>query len=467
MRRFLGDRFRKSCGGAIMFQVLLGIGIMVLMSPVVFQQIKKYNEEIHREEVIADMEKLQKAGSSFVLFEKETSKIPEGIKLWSNGELKSVLGDYLGGSGFPASPNDFGQEYSLITMKSGNEIDGLVVASCLRNKCINDIVLNGIGQFLFDRGAIVASDGEVLSDLKLSDELKEVVQEIVRDTESGLLVMFISDAYFTSDYLHITEMPGESSKAVLFNTMLVDLDMAGGNTRHNVNDVNIVYGNDLTVRGTSNLGLVSVNDISLKSQSVVHGGVEYKRTDNIFMMNGDTVLGLTPENELYFNNAEFKGDLKLGSVDIDTLDLKLDGDINVSSYDVLGDALVTRNWADNMPVGGISYIIANMVVSNGSKVDNAENITMIDDTSSGTSDGFIYVGQYEETSSGEKTYEVQPAILNLAGTSEVKDICVGGECLSQSVLDTVVSLSKALNCYLGYTHGSELGHIGDINDCKE
>ena len=38
--------YRKSSGGAILFQVLLGLGLMVIMSPIIFNQIKKYNEEI-------------------------------------------------------------------------------------------------------------------------------------------------------------------------------------------------------------------------------------------------------------------------------------------------------------------------------------------------------------------------------------------------------------------------------------
>ena len=478
MRVFRKNQFRKSCGGAIMFQVLLGIGLMVLMSPIVFQQIKKYNEDIHREEVVADMEKLQKAASSFVMFEKETSKIPDGMTIWRNDNLSSALHDYLGGSGLPHSPNGFGQEYSIITLKNENGVDGAVVASCVSSRCINDVTLNGIGQFLFDRGAIIASDGEVLSDLKLSDELKAKLQDVAHDTKAGLLVMFISDAYFTSDYLHIEEMPGESSRAVLFNTMLVDLQMDGGGVQHNLNDVNLMYGNDLKVSGSSNLGVVSVNTLTLASESYVHGDVEYKRNNGLLMLNGSRDIGLVAESELYFNNLKVSGEMKVGSIDIDTSDMTLAGSIDVSLYNVLGDANVI-DWEGNMPVGGINFVVANIVNSTGNKTDEVGYITMIDQgsvgkssyssssSSDGSSDGFIYVGEYTETSSGDKSYAVQPAILNLAGTSEVKDICIASVCLSKLVVDTVSSVNKALSCYLGYTHGSDTVNVGNIEDCND
>ena len=44
---------------------------------------------------------------------------------------------------------------------------------------------------------------------------------------------------------------------------------------------------------------------------------------------------------------------------------------------------------------------------------------------------------------------------------------MGGTCLSQTVVDTVTSLNKALSCYLGYTQSSDSVTIGNIEDCKE
>ena len=71
MKKLSRKYLKKVCGGAIMFQVLLGLGLMVVMSPMIFTQIQKYNEEIRREEVVNHLGKWQKAASSFIVFEKD------------------------------------------------------------------------------------------------------------------------------------------------------------------------------------------------------------------------------------------------------------------------------------------------------------------------------------------------------------------------------------------------------------
>ena len=69
MRLLKRKNLMKSVGGAVMFQVLLGLGLMVMMSPMIFSQIKKYNESIANEEIVHELDVLQKAASSFIVFD--------------------------------------------------------------------------------------------------------------------------------------------------------------------------------------------------------------------------------------------------------------------------------------------------------------------------------------------------------------------------------------------------------------
>ena len=224
MRSIKKANLYKSVGGAVLFQVLLGLGLMVLMSPIIFKQIQKYNEEVQREEVIANMETFQKAVTSFIIFEKDKMSagsyvIPDRqVKFWSGNEMKSVLSDYLGSASVPLT-NGFGQEYSFITYRNGEVIEAVVVAS---GGGVDELTLNGIGQFLFDKGAVLAADGTLLSDLKLSSNLQSAVNSLVSSTGSGALVMFVSDAFFSSDYLPSDDGPkpsGSSARSVVFRTL--------------------------------------------------------------------------------------------------------------------------------------------------------------------------------------------------------------------------------------------------------
>ena len=457
--------YRKSSGGAILFQVLLGLGLMVIMSPIIFNQIKKYNEEIQREEVISSMEKLQKAVSSFVVFEKDTGNIPSGLTCWKDTsgcptsaevggasrpvqtkKMKSFLSDYLGnGSGSIEDENGFGQEYSFATYKNGDEIEAVVIASCKTQKCIDDLTLNGIGQFLFDKGAVIASDGVLLSDLSMSNNLKGIVDAMITSSGSGALVMFVSDAFFSSDFLHIAEMPGETSKAILFNTMIVDLDM----NRHNINNVANLYGTTLNIVSSSNVGVVSLSDIVFKSNVDVNNFVEYKNTAGI---SGVSTLpfGAKKESsggEIYLNNFDVENTSSTASFDkinIDVGDLTT-SEIEADNYVVLGNTTV-NDWS-NM---SIYQMTANTMNSVGNVPDEFSTITLND---VGTAkDSFVYVGSYN--ASENRYLPDSLMILNLSGISEVKDICyMSGPskvCLSTEVKNLVTALKNALSCYLKY-----------------
>ena len=445
MRSLSKKYFRKLCGGAVMFQVLLGLGLMVMMSPMIFTQIKKYNEEIQREEAVNHLETWQKAAASFVVFEKDNvGKIPEGIKTWSGTALREILSDYLGSSVVPLS-NGFGQEYMLITNRKGEQIESVVVAY---GGGLDRLTLNGIAQFLFDKGAVIDSDGTILSELKLTTPLVNKLKTLVNPTSGGALFMYVSDAFFTSDYLHIAPMPGSSDRASLVNTMIVDLNM-NGNSMHNVKNF---YATRLE-GSNSYVDSLSISDLIFKSPSVVEENFEYQNSDGI---TGDTSLpvetidGTLPNeshkievNELTVDNAKFK------KVFIDEGELETK-DVSAKNYYIHGDVNVNSGWPDKTL---LNNVVANTFISeNGTKSDVIDNIIMdkqIVNADNTIEDSYIYIGQYSTDGSGNKIYnEGSSIVLNLSGVSEVKDICYGSASSQQCLSDRIVKYYDDLQSML-------------------
>lgn len=437
MRKFSKKYFIKSCGGAVLFQVLLGLGLMVVMSPVIFNQIKKYNEGIQREEVISHMEVFQKAVTSFVTFEKdkkigESFFIPDGtVKHWSGTEMDNALRDYLGVNP-PPKTNGFGQTYSFITNRKGDAIEAVVVAS---GGGVSELVLNGIGQFLFDKGAVMAYDGTLLSDLSLSAVLSNEVKKMVSPSSGGALLMFVNDAFFSSDFLHIAEMPGESDRAKLFNTMIVDLDMNGRNVRN----VKNLYSVNMDISSGSLIDILSVNNLKFDSESSVKSLVEFQNTSGIGYSSSSSLLPITA-NDVYIDEfSTSSGTSQVKRVDIDEGELETSV-LDVENYHVLGNVSVKSGWK-NMSIDSLK---ANTLLSSGgSKYDNVDNVIMLED---GDGNSYIYVGGYDEGE--EKFNDNDSLVFNLSGISEVKDICIGSNCISDRILEVYTELQNALNYYV-------------------
>ncbi len=420
--------FKKVSGGAVMLQVLLGLGLMVIMSPMIFTQIKKYNEEVKREEVVNHLESWQKAASSFVVFEKDrVGAVPEGTSTWEGDSLKNLLRDYMGSASVPTT-NGFGQRYALITIRHGEQIEAVVYAY---DGGLDKLTLNGIGQFLFDKGAVMDDEGVILSDLKLSNDLtnflKTKVSAPLGSSGGGLLFMYVSDAFFTSDYLHIAPMPGSSERASLVNTMIVDLDM-GGNSIGNVKNFyatalegSNAYVNDL-----------SVSDLEFKSPSTVNGNFEYQNIDGISgnEFPAKTIDGAIEESSHRVEVEDLTvDDANLKKVYIEDGELETK-DLSAKNFYVRGDVKVNNGWNNNMIINSIT---ANIFSSeNGNLTDNISTIVLDPPlvTSDKIEDSFIYVGSYtKDASTGDVTYSTSEGgdalILNLAGVSEVNDICFG------------------------------------------
>ena len=450
MRNLSKKYFRKLCGGAVMFQVLLGLGLMVMMSPLIFSQIKKYNEEVQREEVVHHLEAWQKAASSFVIFEKDRpNAIQEGLQIWEGENLKNTLRDYLGSASVPYE-NGFGQKYAMVTHRKGAQVEAVVIAY---GGGVDRLTLNGIGQFLFDKGAVMDEESYILSDdlkLSLSDDLKVALKDKVESSGCGLLFMFVSDAFFTSDYLHIAPMPGSSDRASLVNTMIVDLNM-GGNS---IGRIKNFYTTSLKA-SNAYINDLSVSDLEFKAVSTVNKDFEYQNIDGI---NGTELPVSTIDGadlleshkmeieDLTVKNANFK------KVDIEDGELETK-DLTGRGFYVRGNVEIENGWDNNLLVDNITA--SNFSSVNGTEVDTIENIVFDAPVSDakGSEDSYLFVGNYEVKEGQEVYASNQAVILNLAGTSQVNDICYScsGDkctCLSDVILNYYDQLSKLLAAYV-------------------
>ncbi len=460
--------YRKSVGGAILFQVLLGLGLMVMMSPLILNQIKKYNEEVRREDVIEDMSKLQKAVSSFVVFNKDSSMIQDGITCWKDvttkciskpvkvgnktlstrtRKMKPALKDYLKeGSLNTEKINSYGLEYYFITVKNGGNILSILVASCVEKGCIDRITLNGVGQFLFDKGSIIQDDKELLGNVKLSSLLQEVMKIIVDDTNAGAIFMYTTDEMVTSDFLYRHLMPGSPEKAKMLNTMLVNLNMNNNDIKNVRNLKSSLFKVDrLSKIGTMVVDKAVFNDADVKVKNFVeYAGVN---SANLKINSGNTFPFVAKkENQggnIYFQDltvtsgtTEFKGiDLKDADLTAEqTVKVVNDAEIDLTSFTVKDNGNGKTVFLDKATVDTV----------NATQLEKTEtklgDVFMKDKE---TQDAFVYV-----------LSDNYPVVVNLSGSTEVEDIVINGEALSKTVGDTITVMKEALAEYLRLRSGT-------------
>ncbi len=453
--KILSNRFfNKNIGGAVMFQVLLGLGLMVMMSPMIFRQIKKYNQEIAREEVVHDLEKWQKAASSFVIFEKDTpGSIGSGTQVITGGSLKNKLNDYLPDN--TPTENSFGQTYGMITIRPNitlpdgtpapsDQVEAVVFAY---GGDVPTIELNGIGQFLFDKGAVMDTNGNIYSNLNIDDQGNEKNSLRISDAmktalsgRGGLLFMYVSDAYFVSDYLYSSPMPGVANDRSSFvNTMIVDLDM-GGNDMTNVKNFYTQKLNGVNMFATQ----LSVSELTFSGPSEpseIEKDFEYQNTNGITMFTGNKLPVTTT------GNGGYGLDESKNLVDVDELEVSENTELgrlfikgaNITGFDdgkvdsVSGSGIYVRGNVDIAGDVSAKDVYANTVFSNSSNngdQDIVTNVTILSKNNNSSEDSYIYIGDIGD----DGVVGTQSIIVNFDGFSEADDICrvSGGatECLS-------------------------------------
>lgn len=427
--------FRKNDGGAVLLQTLLGLGLMVAMTPVILNQIRKYNESVNREEVISQMLLLQKAVTSFISFDR--TSVPNGCTVKSGNEMKNLLSDY-GGERI-ATSNAFGQTYSFITCKktigAGENSSDIIEAAVFANGVVDDLTLNSIGEYLFDQG-VVLSNGDHTEltnyNAKLSATLKSAIANAIGS--QGALVMFVSDAFMVSDYLYINKGPGGTTSV---NTMLANINMNG----NSLVDVYKANGSTLNILNSLKVAGLAGKKLEL-SDSVVTGIFSIENTEPFVSDSSDDRMKIETNtidiSSLRVNNANVlsaffnPGDLKTKK--LNTKSLTVEGDLNIVQRS-------TEAGPDGWNLAA-STVVADTLYSQGPVSNQFKNIILDDEDFNVES--YIYSGNF--ASGGLYFDPKKSSKLNLSGVSEVVDICVHDA--SQPFLRRCVS-SEILSIYIG------------------
>ncbi len=414
--------FKKNDGGAVLLQTLLGLAVMVAMTPIILNQIRKYNESINREEVIAQMSLLQKAVTSYISFDR--TAVPSGCVVKSGNEMKNLLKDY-GGERLQTT-NAFGQTYSFITCKktvvAGDNSSDIIEAAVFAYGNVDDLTLNSIGEYLFDQGVVLSTgDHTELTNYnaKLSSTLKTQIGNIIGG--QGALVMFVSDAFMVSDYLYINKGPGGTTTV---NTMLTNINMNGNSLvdvyKSQGSILNIM--NSLKVAGLAGKKL-EIADSTLEGVFSAENQEPFIQNEPMKVKTSNIDMSSLKIENMDVSKIQFDpGDLT--AKELVTSKLVVEGDLNVVPVDS-GENSGSWNF-------GATDITADNLYSTGT-VSNIFNEIELKDDEDGI-ESYIYdgtislLGDFTEASSK----------INLSGMSEVYDICwgngsAGSYCLSDKV----------------------------------
>ncbi|MGN0929355.1 MAG: hypothetical protein ACI4N3_01810 [Alphaproteobacteria bacterium] len=438
------NSLKKSDGGAILLQTLLGLGLMVAMTPIILNQIRKYNESVNREEVVSQMSLLQKAVTSYISFDR--TSVPSGCVVKSGNEMKDLLSDY-GGERISTS-NAFGQTYSFITCKktinAGENSSDIIEAAIFASGEVDDLTLNSIGEYLFDQGVVLSNiDHTELTNYnaKLSQTLKTEISKVIGN--HGALVMFVSDAFMVSDYLYINKGPGGTT---VVNTMLADINMNGNSL------IDVYKANGTTLDVLQNLKVAGLAGKKMEiADTTVSGIISIENTQPFVTESSDTnmniitdtvdINSLQVENVNVLNAVFDPGELKTEK--LETQNLVVEGDVNVvegtSTSEDGGSAISGWNFAaSNVEVDNLS--------SKGTVSNQFSNIYLKDGEDEVES--YIYDGTFNNN-----MFDIDESTkINLSGISEVYDICylsgIKTECISDKLVnfyDIILNLWKKYN----------------------
>jgi hypothetical protein len=423
---------RRNDRGAVLLQVLLGLGIMVAMTPLILSQARKYSEQIKREEVVAEMQLIRKAVSSYISFDK--NKVPDNCVLKEGDDMKGVLENY-GGKDL-AKGNGFGETYYFVTCKNPLA-DGIVEAVVgAYGGGLDEVTLNGIGQYLFDQGAVLSNDGEWLSNysISLSGSLKNY---LLSDSKyKGSLVMYVSDAFMLTDYLHVNKMTNGTTDNQMVNTMLASLNM-NEKSMQNVKDAD---GTKLIVSKELKVSSLAGQTATFSPSSFsVSGVVEVQSsTANTFSAGK---LPILPE-AIDISKLELAEEAKVRYINMEKGDLSTET-LEVGVLSVAGDVELVGRPGDPATFDA-AKVSADTLNSSGPGVNAFANITMNDNVVEGAH-SYIYGG---ELNMNGAYIDSSSSVINLSGVSEVVDVCWDtGGCLSTKVQATYDALLEAIKAY--------------------
>ncbi|MDR1008718.1 MAG: hypothetical protein LBL52_00505 [Rickettsiales bacterium] len=418
--------------GAVLMQVLFGLGLMIAMTPVILKEIRKYNEQIAREEVVAQMDLAAKTASSFMSFEK--GSFPVGCREYNGNAMRSILDNYGGRE--LALVNRFGQEHFFIACKRDTgeityengqpkPVYAMEAVAGAQGGDVDEIILGSIGGYMFDKGAVIDSEGNAISNyaVPLSESMKLELK-----SHKNSLIMYVGDASSYSEFLHIDAMNTGDADGIIVNTMLADIDMRF----NDMLDIHDLKANQVDVAKVLRAGDMA-GVAAVFGQGLDIGGTLALQGEATFP-DGDMPIAA---GELELDSAAFSGDVEVKRIDMAGGDLYA-GSLKADNIEVSGDMQI----ADSSTGFPMSYLSAESITATSWDRNIFDEIVLVDDNSS--SDSRVIAGRFEDG----KFVPLESASISLSGVSEVVDICKrGGGCISDAILGIHADLLELQNYF--------------------
>ena len=238
----------KQYQGAILLEALLMIGLLMLATPLIMNQVQKRNSQVENLLIANEIKNLQSAGSSMLIFEKESliASMVDSVVILQGEMMKNKLVEY----GLPSSfsvRNSLGLVHGILFLKTGSEtsysLSGFVISKFenpvdpnnLYERDLDPIKRNDILNAIGWDAAYIDEQGEITSNLPNYDIPFEVRDAVGRNV---FLVSLQQQQNF-GDFMAKQKLEGNET----YNTMFTVLNM----NNNNIKDVSYFSGSDLTI----------------------------------------------------------------------------------------------------------------------------------------------------------------------------------------------------------------------------
>jgi hypothetical protein len=437
IRRHRQDR------GAVLMQVLFGLGFAIVMTPIILKEIRQYNRQIAREEIISQLDLAAKVATSFLSFEKGAFHI--GCQTYSSEAMRDIFDRY--GAKDTSMTNSLGQSYFFIACKrdtgekvSENGIERPVYAIeaviGADGAPISAAELGEIGEYLLDKGLVVDNEGNTLSnyDILLTDQMK-----LELSNHESAFVMYVNETTSYTDYMHADILPTANGNALIANTMLTSLEMnnhdISGIFRLSAREIAIEY----VMRIDSAAGIYASFSYPLSVGGPFALEGDFGNASNPDMANsfaGETLPFET--GEITFESAAIDGDAIIDRINMPSDELYANI-LRTNTMSVSGDMEVIGNGA----TFGASALSARAITAATWDENIIEQIDL--DDAKTTAESQILVGAYDADLGSFKSGE--SALVKPGGISEAADICwwpASGP--AQCISDGIIAIYQDVMC---------------------
>lgn len=354
----------KQYQGAILLEALLMIGLLMLATPLIMNQVQKRNSQVENLLIANEIKSLQSAGSSMLIFEKESliASMVDSVVILQGEMMKNKLVEY----GLPSSfsvRNSLGLVHGILFLKTGSEtsysLSGFVISKFenpvdpnnLYERDLDPIKRNDILNAIGWDAAYIDEQGEITSNLPNYDIPFEVRDAVGRNV---FLVSLQQQQNF-GDFMAKQKLEGNET----YNTMFTVLNM----NNNNIKDVSYFSGSDLTIE-----------DIKLEELTTVNMELNYLKTKefNAFKEQEITTPATLKVSDLKIKDLEAmavnvrqlstKGTTTAGEVDTANLQINNNGTIDKLGFVKSIDTEVLRMQNLDTPIYANAYKVKNAVV---------------------------------------------------------------------------------------------------------